>query len=59
MLTWVLLGVLLGAAGLVVLGLLTFRLWRQVRRLGHEVATAAARVAAATDELSRATPQRR
>jgi hypothetical protein len=54
---WVLFGVLLGAAGIVVLGLLTLRLWRQVRQLGRDVAAAGARVAAANDELSRAAPR--
>lgn len=53
MLTWVLVGVLLGVAGLAVLGALTFRLWRQVRTLGREVATAVGRLARASEELSR------
>ena len=57
MLWWVLTGVLLGVAGLAVLGALTLRLWRQVRRLGGEVSAAAERIAAATDELSRVTPR--
>ena len=57
MLWWVLFGVLLGVAGLAVLGALTVRLWRQVRRLGREVGAAAERLAAATDELSRVTPR--
>ena len=56
MLWWVLFGVLLGAAGIVVLGLLTLRLWRQVRQVGREVAAAGARIAAANDELARARP---
>lgn len=56
MLWWVLFGVLLGAAGLVVLAVLTLRLWRQVRQLGREVAAAGARIAAMNDELARARP---
>jgi hypothetical protein len=55
---WVLLFVGLGVLGFGVLGLLTVRLWRQVRQLGQEVATASARLAAAGDELSRAAPPR-
>jgi hypothetical protein len=55
---WVLFGVLLGAVGLAVLGLLTVRLYRQVRRLGRDVAAAGARIAAVTDELQRTSPQR-
>jgi hypothetical protein len=55
---WVLFGVLLGAVGLAVLGLLTVRLYRQVRRLGRDVAAAGARMAAVTDELQRTSPQR-
>jgi len=55
---WVLGGVLLGVAGLAVLGGLAWRLWRQVRRLGGDVAAAGARLAAATDELSRVTPRK-
>jgi hypothetical protein len=55
---WVLFGVLLGAAGLAVLGVLTVRLYRQVRRLGRDVAAAGARIAAVTDELERTGPGR-
>jgi len=55
---WVLFGVLLGAAGLGVLAALTVRLYRQVRRLGRDVAAAGARLAAATDELQRTAPRR-
>jgi uncharacterized membrane protein len=55
---WVLFGVLLGVAGLAVLALLTVRLYRQVRRLGRDVSAAGARLAAATEQLERATPRR-
>jgi len=58
MLGWVLFGVLLGAAGLAVLGVLSVRLYRQVRRLGRDVAAAGARIGAATEQLSRAAPPR-
>jgi len=55
---WVLIGVLLGAVGIGVLAVLTVRLYRQVRRLGRDVAAAGARIAAVTDELERASPGR-
>ena len=58
MLWWVLFGVVLGAAGIGVLAALTLRLYRQVRRLGRDVAAAGARIAAVTDELQRASPRR-
>jgi len=55
---WVLFGVLLGAAGIAVLGLLTLRLYRQVRRLGRDVSAAGARIATITEEMQRAAPRR-
>ena len=58
MLGWVLFGVLLGAVGIAVLGLLTVRLYRQVRQLGRDVSAAGARVAAITEEMQRAAPRR-
>ena len=58
MLGWVLFGVLLGAAGIAVLGLLTLRLYRQVRRLGRDVSAASARIATISDEMQRAAPRR-
>lgn len=58
MLGWVLFGVLLGAAGIAVLGLLTLRLYRQVRRLGRDVSAAGARIATITEEMQRAAPRR-
>jgi hypothetical protein len=51
---WVLFGVLVGAAGLAVLGVLTVRLYRQVRQLGRDVAAAGARMAAVTAEVPHA-----
>jgi hypothetical protein len=53
---WVLLAVVLGVVGLVVLGLFTLRLWRQVRQFGRDVAAAGDRIARASDELQRAAP---
>jgi hypothetical protein len=58
-LLWVLLGVVLGAGGIAVLAAFTVRLWRQVRRLGRDVAAASDRLARAADELSRVTPPAR
>ena len=58
MLWWVLVGVLLGAAGIAVLGALTLRLYRQVRRLGRDVSAAGARLAAVTAEVQQAAPRR-
>jgi hypothetical protein len=57
-LTWVLLGVVLGAGGVAVLGGLTWRLWRQVRQLGRDVAAAGARITAASEELTRVSPRK-
>lgn len=58
MLGWVLFGVLLGAVGIAVLGLLTLRLYRQVRQLGRDVSAAGARIATITEEMQRAAPRR-
>ena len=58
MLGWVLFGVLLGALGIAVLGLLTLRLYRQVRQLGRDVSAAGARIATITEEMQRAAPRR-
>jgi len=55
---WVLFGVLLGAAGIAVLGALTVRLYRQVRQLGRDVSAAGARISAITEEMQRAAPRR-
>jgi hypothetical protein len=53
---YVVLFVSLGVATLVVLGLLTLRLWRQVRQFGRDVSAAGERIARATEELQRAAP---
>ena len=58
MLGWVLFGVVLGAAGVAVLAMLTIRLYRQVRQLGRDVSAAGARIAAVTEEMQRAAPRR-
>ena len=52
----VVLFVSVGVVSLVVLGLLTLRLWRQVRRFGREVAAAGERISRASDELQRVAP---
>lgn len=57
MLWWVLVGVLLGAAGIAVLATLTVRLYKQVRRLGRDVSAAGARLAAITAELQQTAPR--
>lgn len=51
---WIVVDVSLAVIGLVVLGLLALRLWRQVRVLGREVRAAGERIqtaAATLDEL--------
>ena len=58
MLGWVLFGVICGAVGMAVLGMLTVRLYRQVRQLGREVSAAGARIATITEEMQRAAPRR-
>jgi hypothetical protein len=58
MLWWVLFGVLLGAAGIAVLAVLTIRLYRQVGRLGRDVSAAGARIAAVTADIESAAPRR-
>ena len=40
------------------LGLLTIRLYRQVRQLGRDVSAAGARIAAITEDMQRAAPRR-
>jgi hypothetical protein len=52
---WVLFGVLLGVAGIGVLGLAGLRLWRQARALGRDVAAASAR----REQARAALPERR
>jgi threonine/homoserine/homoserine lactone efflux protein len=58
-LVWVLLGVLLGAAGIAVLGWFALRLWRQVRELGRDVAAAAERIESATAAIPELRPPAR
>jgi HAMP domain-containing protein len=58
MLAWIGLAVLLGAAGLAILAVLTLRLWRQVRELARDVRAAGDRIATATAELQRPAPPR-
>jgi hypothetical protein len=56
---WIGIDIGLAVLGLLVLAALTFRLWRQVRALGRDVSAAGARIADASDELSKAGPTRR
>jgi len=56
---WVFLYVVLGLLSIVVLALLTLRLWRQVRQLGRDVAAAGERVNAVMSELEQISPPRR
>ena len=56
---WVVLYVALGVLSIVVLAALTVRLWRQVRRLGREIAVANDRLARVAGELEQITQPRR
>jgi ABC-type transporter Mla subunit MlaD len=56
---WVILYVVLGVLSIVVLALLTLRLWRQVRQLGRDVAAAGDRVNQVMTELEQISPPRR
>jgi hypothetical protein len=56
---WVFLYVVLGVLSIVVLALLTLRLWRQVRQLGRDVAAAGERVNAAMSTLDQISAPRR
>jgi hypothetical protein len=53
---WIALYVGVAVIGLAVLAVLTVRLWRQVREFGRAVSAAGARIAQASDELSRVAP---
>ena len=53
---WVALFVPLGVLSVVVLGLMTWRLWGQVRQFGRDVATAGDRITRASEELQRVSP---
>jgi hypothetical protein len=56
--SWISLYVGIAVLGLAVLGVLTVRLWRQVKQFGREVSAAGERIANVTDELSRISPPR-
>jgi hypothetical protein len=53
---WVALFVPVGVASVAVLGFLTWRLWRQVRQFGKDVAAAGERIGRASEELQRISP---
>jgi len=56
---WVLLYVALGVLSIAVLGLLTLRLWRQVRQLGRDVSAAGDRINSAMTEIEQISSTRR
>jgi len=56
---WVFLYVVLGVLSIVVLALLTLRLWRQVRQLGRDVAAAGERVNSVMSQIDQISPPRR
>jgi hypothetical protein len=56
---WVLLYVVLGVLSIAALGLLTLRLWRQVRRLGRDVSAAGERINRAMTEIEQISTTRR
>jgi hypothetical protein len=49
----------IAVVGLAVLGLLSFRLWRQVRQFGRDVSAAGEKITAVTDQLSRISSSQR
>jgi hypothetical protein len=53
---WVALFVPVGVVSIAVLGLLTWRLWRQVRQFGRDVAAAGERIGRAAEEVQRLAP---
>jgi hypothetical protein len=53
---WIALYIGLAVLGLAVLGALTFRLWRQVKQFGRDIAASGAKIAAVTDELAKLSP---
>ena len=53
---WVALFVPVGLVSVVLLGLVTWRLWRQVRQLGRDVSAAGERINRASEELQRISP---
>jgi hypothetical protein len=56
---WIALYVGIALLGLLVLALLTVRLWRQVKEFGRAVSAAGQRLAAISDELARVSPPNR
>jgi hypothetical protein len=56
---WVVLYVVLGVLSIAGLGLLTLRLWRQVRQLGRDVAAAGERISRVTSEVEQISARRR
>lgn len=58
MLVSIIVFVAVGVAGLVLLGLLTLGLWRQVGALGRQVSDSSSRITAATEALERVAPCR-
>ena len=56
---WVLLYVVLGVLSIAALGLLTLRLWRQVRQLGRDVSAAGDRINRAMSEIEQISATRR
>lgn len=53
---WVALFVPVGLVSVALLGLVTWRLWRQVRQLGRDVSAASERINRASEELQRISP---
>jgi hypothetical protein len=53
---WIAFYVGISVVGLAVLGLLSLRLWRQVKAFARDVSAAGAKLTAITDELSRISP---
>ena len=53
---WVALFVPVGLASAALLGLVTWRLWRQVRQLGRDVSAASERINRASEEFQRISP---
>lgn len=56
---WIALYVGLAVLGLVVLSVVTLRLWGQVKAFSREVSAAGQRIAVASDELNRVSPPNR
>jgi hypothetical protein len=53
---WLALFVPVGVVSVVVLGLVAWRLWRQVRQFGRDVSAASERISRASEELQRVSP---